>query len=84
MSEGELLGKKWRIYKDPVYPPDTSPFMFRPLLPPSAVERMAALEDPEIAARIKKWDDARDAEGKFKLTSFDFVADLSLPKAYPK
>lgn len=78
VREGKLLNKNWIIYKDPTFP-RADPLVFRPPLPPSAVERLAALEDPEIAARIKKWDDAQG----FDLRSFDFVADPSLPKAYP-
>jgi len=79
-----VLDNNWRIYKDPTYSrADNLPLMFKPRLPPSAVERLAALEDPVIAERIKKWDEARALGDKFELRSIDFVADEACPRAYP-
>ena len=78
-----VLNNNWKVYTDPTYP-RADPLMFSPRFPPSAVERMAALEDPEIAARIKAWDEARARYfASFQFETVDFVADESCPKAYP-
>lgn len=71
-----VLDNNWVIYKDPVYPPG-SPLLFRPILPPSAVERLAALEDPEIAERIKKWDE------RHQFKTLDMLPDPAVPNAIP-
>jgi hypothetical protein len=46
---------------------------------PSAVDRLAALEDPKLAARIEAWDEARS----FMFEPFDMVADPATPNAIP-
>lgn len=56
---------------------------------PDVIDRLAAIESPALAARVKAFDDwvaagrpVRVGEG-FKLETFDFVTDPSVPNCHP-
>lgn len=48
---------------------------------PSAVDRLAALEDPELAKRIEAWDEAHPV---YEFTTFDMVAGSATPGCVPQ
>jgi len=48
-------------------------------LEPSAVERLAAIEDPEIKKRVEDW----DRRNTLQLNTLDLVPDPSTPGAVP-
>lgn len=68
-----VLDRRWKVYKDPGGPVSSR-------WEPSAVDRLAALEDPELAARIEEWDKDHPV---FEFTTFDMVSDSATPGAHP-
>jgi hypothetical protein len=51
---------------------------------PDVIERIAAIENEKIAARVKRYDDWVAAGKPPKLQTFDMVSDPAVPNAYPK
>ena len=75
-----VLDNKWTVYEDPTYPAG-GPVMFpSSRWEPSAVDRLAALEDPKLAARIEAWDELHSSQ----FEPFDMVPDPATPNAVPQ
>jgi len=47
---------------------------------PSIIDRIASIENAELAKRIAKWDE----DNSFKFVVFDVVPDPAVPNAYPE
>jgi len=83
---GKSILDSGRIYAP--YVPLQSTGTFLDLIPdePSAVDRLAGTIDPEARKRCDEIDEARKKwrdRHEFKVETFDFVADPSLPSAVP-